>query len=169
MLSVEEIKQLIDDHKASKRFQSAKKGLDYYEAKHDIEDYKVFYVNNNGEFVEDKYRSNIKISHPFFTEQIDQCAQYMLSGQDSYVKSDDQELQKELDSYFDDEFKMELTDLITYCKIEGDSYLYRFIDKDFKTRFKFADGMNVIEVNSKYTKDNKDYVIYYYFDRKRRR
>lgn len=165
MLSIEEIKRFIDEDVSSTKRQKAKKGMDYYEARHDIEDYKVYYFNDKGDFVEDNTRSNIKISHPFFTELIDQCAQYMLSGKESIVKSDNQELQKELDSYFDDEFKMELNDLITYAKVQGDSFLYRYIDEDYKTRFKFADGMNVVEVSSKYSSDSKDYVIYHYVDR----
>ena len=40
-------------------------------------------VDENGEVVEDETRSNIKICHPFFTELVDQCVQYMLSGKES--------------------------------------------------------------------------------------
>lgn len=165
MLEKSEIKQFIDEDVTSLKKTRAKKGVRYYEARHDIEDYKVYYVNDKGEFVEDETRSNIKISHPFFTELIDQCSQYTLSGNDSIVKSDIPELQRELDNYFDDEFKMELNDLITYTKVEGDSFLYRYVDEEFKTRFKFADGLNVIEVPAKYSSDGNDYVIYHYVDR----
>lgn len=160
MLSVEEIKRFIDEDMTSSRRQQAKEGLRYYEAKHDIKDYKIYYVNDDGELVEDDSRSNIKISHPFFTELIDQCSQYMLSSKERYVVTEDTVLQAELDKYFDDDFKMELNDLITYAKIEGDSYLFRYIDEDFKTRFKFADGLSVTEASSIYTSDGKDYVIY---------
>lgn len=165
MLKISEIKKFIDEDKASAKKQKARVGMKYYEARHDIEDYQIFYINDAGEAVVDEYRSNIKISHPFFTELIDQCTQYMLSGKNSFIRSDIQELQNMLDTYFDDSFKMELNDLITHTKIEGDSYLYRYVDEDFKTRFKFADGLNVIEVPSKYSSDGKDYVIYYYADR----
>lgn len=163
MLETSEIKQFIDEDKSSEKKIKARKGLDYYNAKHDIEDYQIFYFNDVGEAVVDETRSNIKISHPFFTELIDQCTQYMLSTKDRYVKSDNNALQSILDGYFDDEFMMELMDLITYTKIEGDSFLYRYIDEDFKTRFRFADGMNVVEVPAKYASDKKDHVIYYYF------
>ena len=64
-----------------------------YEGDHDIREYRMFYFNADGKLVEDKTRSNVKISHPFFTELVDQEVQYMLSGQDSFVKSDDQDLQ----------------------------------------------------------------------------
>ena len=165
MLSTEEIKKFIDDDNASTKKQKAKIGLRYYEGEHDIKDYQIYYVNDAGELVPDGNRSNITISHPFFTELIDQCAQYELSGKDCIVKSDDPKLQRELESYFDDEFMMELSDLITYAKVEGDSFLYRYVDENFKTRFAFADGLSVVEVPKKYSKDGEDYVIYYYFDR----
>lgn len=165
MLTITEIKQFIDEDKASAKKQFARTGIRYYEADHDINDYRMFYYNADGELVEDKTRTNIKINHPFFTELIDQCAQYMLSGKESFVKSDLPDLQAKLDLYFDDEFKMELQDLITYSKVEGFSYLYRYKDKDFVSRFKFADGLGIVEVNSKYTNDGKDYVIYYYTEK----
>lgn len=163
MLKITEIKQFMDEDFSSTRKVQARKGLRYYEAHHDIEDYRVYYVNDKGDLVEDTTRSNITISHPFFTEHVDQCSQYMLSGDDYIVKSDIPELQAELNKYFDDEFMMELNDLITYTKIEGDSFLYRFIDDEMKTRFKFADGLNVVEVPAKYASDKMDHVIYYYY------
>ena len=166
MLKVDEILQFINEQKSSNKYERSKKALDYYEARHDIEDYKIYYFNDDGQLVEDETRSNTKISHPFFTEQIDQCTQYMLSCKDRYVLCDDQDLQAELDKYFDDDLKSELSELLTYCKIEGDSYFYRYIDEDNKTRFKFADGMNTIEVPSKYASDKASHVIYYYFDKK---
>ena len=166
MLKVTEIKQFIDEDKTSVKKSKAQKGINYYNAEHDIRDYQIFYFNDAGEAVEDETRSNIKISHPFFTELVDQCSQYLLSTKDRYVKSDNNALQLELDTYFDDELKMELMELVTYTQVEGDSFLYRYIDEDFKTRFKFADGMNVVEVPAKYASDKQDHVIYYYMDKK---
>ena len=58
---------------------------------------------------------------------------------------------------------MELNDLLTYTSVEGFSYLYRYVGDDFKTKFKFADGLSVVEAPAKYTSDGKDYVIYYYY------
>ena len=162
-LKVSEIKYFMDENISSWKRQESLKALNYYEGRHDIKDYKVFYVDSKGEMVEDDTRSNIKISHPFFTELVDQCSQYMLSGDDYIVKSDTPQLQSELNKYFDDEFRMELNDLITYTKVEGDSFLYRQMGDDFRSHFKFADGLNVVEVPSKYASDEKDHVIYHYY------
>ena len=163
MLSMSEIKQFIAEDRTSTKKLHARKGVDYYEARHDIKHYKVFYFDEDGFLQEDKTKANERISHPFMTELIDQCVQYMLSGDTPIVRSDIPELQNELNEYFDDDFKMELNDLLTYTGVEGFSYLYRYADENQKSRFKFADGVNVVEVPAKYTKDNKDYVIYYYY------
>jgi SPP1 family phage portal protein len=163
VLSIAEIRRFIQEDQTSTKKQHAKKGLSYYEARHDIKDYKIYYFDDEGILQEDNTRSNERISHPFLTELVDQCTQYMLSGKDSYVKSDIPELQTFLDEYFDDEFKMELNDLLTYASVEGFSYLYRYANEEGKSRFKFADGLNVVEVPAKYASDNKDYVIYYYY------
>lgn len=163
MLKISEIKQFIDEDNVSMKKQHARKGLRYYEGDHDIKDYKIYCFDENGILKEDTTRSNERISHPFFTELIDQASQYMLSGDTDYVRSDDSELQKYLNEYFNDDFKMELNDLLTYTSVEGFSYLYRYVGDDFKTKFKFADGLSVVEAPAKYTSDGKDYVIYYYY------
>lgn len=115
--------------------------------------------------IEDTTRSNIKISHPFFTELVDQTVQYMLSGQESFVKSDHADLQKELDQYFGDAFKNELAETLTDCCSGGFGYLYAYKGSNFRTTFTFANALNVIEVKSKDTQDNKDYIIYHYKER----
>ena len=76
MLKVEEIKQFIDQDAASTKKRFAKVGQRYYEAEHDIKDYRVFFIDADGQVKEDKTKSNIKISHPFFTELVDQAVQY---------------------------------------------------------------------------------------------
>ena len=100
MLKESEILQFIEDDRLSEKKRLASVGKKYYQGLHDIRNYRLFYYNADGFLVEDRSRSNIKISHPFFTEIVDQAVQYMLSGKNGYVKSDDPELQKQLDLYF---------------------------------------------------------------------
>ena len=66
MLSVEEIKNFIQDDASSDKKRFARKGQAYYEGDHDIKQYRLFYYNADGNLVEDKTRSNVKIPHPFF-------------------------------------------------------------------------------------------------------
>lgn len=165
MLTMEEIALFMRDDETGEKKRQAKVGLDYYEGKHDIANYRLFYYDANGRMVEDKTRSNIKIAHPFFTELVDQEVQYMLSG-DRYIHSDDEDLQKELDVYFNDEFKAELHETLTGAVAKGFEYMYAYKAADTKKlRFVHADSMGVIEVRAKDTDDKADYVIYWYLDR----
>lgn len=167
MLSVSEIKTFIENDAASTKKKLAKVGLRYYEADHDIKDYRIFFIDADGKLKEDTTKSNIKICHPFFTELVDQEVQYMLSGDDSFVKSDNPDLQEELDAYFNDneDFMSELYEVLTGCIAKGFEYMYAYKDKEGKTAFQCADSMGVVEVRAKETNDGCDYVIFYYVDR----
>ena len=72
MLSVSEIQRFMEMDKLTDKKRFAKVGQRYYDGFHDIRNYRMFYFNADGQMVEDKTRSNIKISHPFFTELVDQ-------------------------------------------------------------------------------------------------
>ena len=167
MLSIEEIRQFIQDDMTSEKKQLAKKGQAYYEARHDIKDYRIFYYNDDGEIIEDKYRSNVRIPHPFFTELVDQATQYILSSEDSIIKSDMPELQTYLDSYFNDneDFMAELSEVIDGCQAKGFDCMYAYKNAEGKTAFQWADSLGVVEVRAKDTDDGCEYVIYHYVDR----
>lgn len=164
MLQIEEIKTLIENDKTSMNKTKAKKGDEYYRGIHDIKNYRMFYYDADGNLVEDKYRSNIKISHPFFTELVDQCVQYMFSGE-KIVKSNIPELQDELDKYFGAEFINELVNTGTDCKSRGFGYMYAYKSAEGITKFLHADSLNVVEVRKTESDDNCEYVIYYYVER----
>ncbi len=167
MLTVQEIRTFIDHDAESVKKKHAKEGQRYYEAEHDIKDFRVFFINADGRLEEDKYKSNIKISHPFFTELVDQAVQYMLSGKDGFVRSDKPELQGYLDEYFNEneDFTAELYELITGCMVKGFEYAYAYKNKDGRTAFACADSLGVVEVREKDTDDGCAYVIYHYVDR----
>lgn len=167
MLNVNDIKIFMDNDAASTKKQLAAVGRRYYEADHDIKNYRIFYVDADGQLQEDKYKSNIKISHPFYTELVDQQVQYMLSGKDGFVRSDLPELQDELDAYFNEneDFTSELYEVLTGAISKGFEYMYAYKNTEGKTAFQCADSIGVIEVRAKETDDNCEYVIYWYIDR----
>jgi len=165
MLTEQEIRYFISDDAGSQRKRKAREAQRYYEGEHDILNYRMFYYNSDGELVEDTTRSNIKISHPFFTELVDQQVQYMLSGDDSFVRSDVEGLQSKLDEYFDEDFKAELTDLLTGTITKGFDYLFAYQNEHDRLAFQYADSLGVIEVRAKDADDNCNYVIYWYIDR----
>lgn len=167
MLSVAEIKRIMDEDAASEKKQLARQGQAYYDGDHDIKQYRLFYWNADGKLTEDKTRSNIKIPHPFFTELVDQAVQYILSGQDGFIKSDIPELQSELDYYFNENegFIAELSDTLTGCMVKGFEYMHSYKNDDDRTAFEQADSIGVIEVRAKDTDAHTDHVIFWYVDR----
>ena len=167
MLKKSEILDFIEQDKSDERKRQAREGERYYEGEHDIKNYKLYYYNGDGELTEDKTRSNIKISHPFFTELVDQQVQYMLSGKEGFAFSDDTELQKILDEYFNnnEDFKAELFDVVTDTISKGSGYLYVYKNKYDKLTFQSANSLGVIEVRANDTDDKCEYVIYWYIDR----
>ena len=165
MLSTDEILTLINEDKTSEKKLFARTGLKYYEGEHDILNYKIYYYDGDGNIQEDKFKSNIRISHPFFTELVDQQVQYMLSGENNPIRSDLPELQTELDGYFDDDFYSELYELLIGTISKGFEYMYAVSDTQGKTRFECADSMGVVEVRAKDTDDGCEYFIFWYIDR----
>ena len=167
MLTIQEIKSFIDSDTASAKKRNARTGLRYYEADHDIKNYRIFYVDADGVLQEDKHKSNIKISHPFFTENVDQVVQYLLSGKDGFVKSDDPELQTHLDAYFndDEDFVSELYETLTGCVSKGFEYMYAYKNAEGRTAFQCADSIGVIEVEARFASDHENHMLYWYIDR----
>lgn len=167
MLTVSEIKTFIDKDAASMKKRRAMEGRRYYEADHDIKDYRIFFIDADGKLREDTTKSNIKISHPFFRLLVDQQAQYMLSGKGSFVKSDIPELQTELDAYFNENesFAAELSELLSGAVSKGFEYMYAYKDESDRTAFQTADSIGVVEVREKETDDGCAYVIFWFIDR----
>ena len=167
MLTVEEIKQFIDEDANSPKKMMARQGEAYYNGEHDILKTRLFYYNAVGKLVEDKTRSNVKIPHPFFTELVDQATQYILSGEGGFIRSDNPALQTELDAYFNEneDFVSELSEVVTGCQTKGFDYMHAYKNADNRTAFACADSIGVIEVEARFASDGKEHIIYWYIDR----
>lgn len=166
MITTSEIATFIDNDQLSTKKQLAKVGQRYYEADHDIKNYRIFYFNADGELKEDKQKSNIKIAHPFFTEIVDQLVPYLIPGDRPFIKSDMPDLQEMLDTYFDEDFIAELSDVVTGTQAKGFDYMFAHKSSDDgRTHFQWADSIGVVECEAKHTSDHKDYMIFWYVDR----
>lgn len=167
MLTIDEIQRFMDNDATTDKKRLAIKGQRYYDGDHDIKNYRLFYYNTDGDLVEDKTRSNIKIPHPFFTELVDQAVQYILSGGEGFVKSKYPELQAELDAYFNEneDFTAEFSEVISGCMVKGFEYMYVYKNQDNKISFQCADSIGVIDVQEKESVDGGAYVIYWYVDK----
>ena len=165
MLQTSEILAAINNEFNSIKYRNARKGLRYYEGDHDILDYKIYYVDQDGMAVEDTSKSNIKISHAYLTELINQKVSYFHNIKKDFVFSDIPELQAALKERFDDEFFAELVDVLKYGSAEGWSYLYRYLDEEGKSRFNFAEGLGVCEIPSHIASDEMAHIIYCYVEK----
>ena len=167
MLTENEIKRLISEDEASEKKRRAKEGQRYYEANHDILQYRIFYYNEDGILVEDKARSNSRICHPFFTELADQLPAYMYSFEHNPMQAipTAEGLQEHLDRYFDADFWAEIYELTTGAYVKGFEYLYAYKNADDRLAFECADSLGVVEVRKQDTDDGCEYVIYHYIDR----
>ena len=167
MLSISEIKRLIDDDATSDKKKHARVGDAYYNAEHDILKYRLFYFNSDGKLVEDTTRANIKIVHPFFTLLSDQLSSFMLSFTENPIRAKEgvEGLQDYLNLYFDSKFWSEIDECITGAYNKGFEYIYGYKGKKNRMVFECADSMGVVEVRAKDTDDGCEYIIYWYVDR----
>lgn len=168
MLTVDEIRSFILEDENSTKKKLARIGDRYYDGDHDIKGCRFFYYDTNGILQEDKFRTNVKIPHPFFKELTDEATQYILSDDEQIIVcEEDEALQKILDDLFNnnDDFMANLSDVLTDVQTRGFSYMYAYKDENDVLKFCYADSIGVVEVDGKLVSDKKDHVIYWYIDR----
>lgn len=162
MLEPGRIASIIAADKYSRKKKLARLGQKYYDGEHDILDYQVYYVNQEGKLVEDLTKSNIRIPHPFFHEISEQEVSYILSGGVA-LEAEDQELEKQLNSYFGDDFIGELKEVLLDAVVRGSGYIYWYQDGKEHTRFQHADSLGIVEVKDGTAEDTiNDYILRYY-------
>lgn len=167
MLTGEKIRTLIEADKSSLRKMQARVGDRYYNAEHDILAHRIFFINAQDQLVEDTLKTNIRKVHPFFMENVDQEVQYLMSSEESIIRSDNPDLQEALDERMNnnEEYQMHLREVLTDVITKGFGYGYCYKDSDGKTVFECADSLGVVEVRESETDDGCKYVITWEVDR----
>lgn len=86
---------------------------------------------------------------------------------EGFVKSDNPDLQAELDAYFNDneDFDSELSEALTGSIAKGFEYMYAYKNSEGKTAFQCADSLGVVEVEGRFASDKKNHILYWYVDR----
>ena len=135
-------------------------GIKYYDYKHDILKFRLFYYNEDGKLVEETNRSNIKIPHAFFTEQVDQKVQYLLSNPVEFETADT-ELKTYLEEYIDDDFQLMLQEMVEGASKKAYEFAYVYRATSGKLLFKVADSRKVIVI---YDDMNEVIAIIRYYD-----
>ena len=135
-------------------------GIKYYDYKHDILKFRLFYYNEDGKLVEETNRSNIKIPHAFFTEQVDQKVQYLLSNPVEFETADT-ELKTYLEEYIDDDFQLMLQEMVEGASKKAYEFAYVYRATSGKLLFKVADSRKVVVI---YDDMNEVIAIIRYYD-----
>jgi len=167
MLTPDRIRTLIEADKASPRKKQAEVGERYYNAEHDILGHRIFFINAQEQLQEDLTKSNIRKVHPFFMENVDQTVQYLMSSEEGIIRSDDANLQEELDARLNnnEEYQLHIREVLTDTCAKGFAYAYCYKGEDGQSIFDCADSLGVVEVREHETDDGCEYIIRWYVDR----
>lgn len=153
------LNKLIAEDRTSVAKKNARIGQRYYEYKHDILDNRIFYIDDNDKLQEDLYASNVKIPHAFFTEQVDQKVQYLLSNPVE-LKVEDEAFQKLLDEYYDEDFQLFLQESLEGASKKGFEYAYARTNQDDRLCFQVSDSIQTFSIYDDKLQDQR--VIRYY-------
>lgn len=152
------LNKAIENDKLSTAKDKARVGNDYYNYKHDILNNRIFYVDDNGVLVEDRNASNVKIPHAFFTEQVDQKVQYLLSNPVK-AKVEDETFQKYLDEYYEEDFQLFLQEVLEGSSKKGFEYAYARTNEKDRLCFQVSDCLQTFTVED--DEGNKRIIRYY--------
>ncbi|WP_165006004.1 MULTISPECIES: phage portal protein [unclassified Enterococcus] len=154
------LKQAIqaDSHSSKKR--EAREGVRYYEHENDILNNRIFYIDDEGNFKEDRFASNIRIPHGFFPEIVDQKTQYLLANPVEYDTTDET-LKKYLREYYDPDFQLILQELIEGASQKGSEYVFARTNAQDRICFQIADSLCVFGI---YDEENQLQRICRYYD-----
>lgn len=141
----EAIKKMIDKDRGSPLKKKMRQAMAYYKGRHDIHDYKLYYFDSNDQLQEEKYRSNTKISHGFFSELVDQKVQYLLSNPIE-VHTQQEGLEELLNQYVNEDFQLTLQELIEGASQKAFEYLFWRLDEAGRLSFRTADSLSLIPI-----------------------
>ncbi|MFL2116285.1 phage portal protein [Marinilactibacillus psychrotolerans] len=153
------LNKAVREDKASSSKKNARIGQRYYEYKHDILDNRIFFIDDNGRLQEDQYASNVKIPHAFFTEQVDQKVQYLLSNPVE-VKVEDEAFRKLLDEYYDEDFQLFLQESMEGASKKGFEYAYARTNQEDRLCFQVSDSIQTFSIYDDKLRDQR--VVRYY-------
>lgn len=139
------LKTAIDEDRSSKAKEKARIGKRYYEYEHDILENRIFYIDDNDVIREDAHASNVKIPHAFFTEQVDQKVQYLLSNPIAF-ETEDEQLQTLLEEYYDEDFQLFLQEALEGASKKGFEYVFARTNSDDRLTFQVADSIQTFAV-----------------------
>lgn len=152
------LNKAIDNDKNSQAKEKARIGERYYNCEHDILKNRIFYIDDNDVIREDKNASNVKIPHAFFTEQVDQKVQYLLSNPVE-ATVEDETFQTYLNEYYDDDMQLFLQEVLEGASKKGFEYAYARTNQNDRLCFQVSDSLQTFTVQD--DEGNKRIIRYY--------
>lgn len=127
----------------------------YYEIEHDILDKRIFYMDKHNRLVEDMNAANNRIPHAFFTEQIDQKVQYLLSN-DVRFETEDDKLKERLKDYVDEDFQLFINEVVEGASKRGAEYAYARTNAQDQLKFQTS---NLLTTDTVVNDDNQEVAV----------
>ena len=152
------LNKAIDKDKNSQAKDKARTGERYYNFEHDILKNRIFYIDDNDVIQEDKNASNVKIPHAFFTEQVDQKVQYLLSNPVE-ATVEDETFQTYLNEYYDEDMQLFLQEVMEGASKKGFEYAYARTNQSDRLCFQVSDSLQTFTVSDD---DGNKRIIRYY-------
>ena len=137
-IAAKAIDTAIKEQIGKESYSSAQTANRYYESDHDIKNNRIFYLDDNGVLKEDKYATNVQIPHSFFTELVDQKVNYLMSNPVRFEVKENDELQRLIDEYVDEDFQLFVSELLEDVSISGATYAYMRTNADDKLCFQVS-------------------------------
>ena len=153
------LKKSIEADNISKAKEKARVGEKYYNYEHDILNNRIFYIDENDVVREDRNASNAKIPHAFFTEQVDQKVQYLLSNPVE-ATTEDETFQEYLNEYYDEDFQLFLQEALEGSSKKGFEYVYARTNAENRLQFQVSDSIQTFTVNDE--NGNAARIVRYY-------
>lgn len=134
--------QSIQEYQDSKIFKDMKVGKRYFFNDNDICHREKYYIDRQGQPVMCQLLTNSKLSHPFMRKLVKQKINYLLS-KDFTIQGDESYIEL-LNKYFDDKFKLTLTNTGRESIINGIAWLQVYYNEQGELKFKLIPSEEII-------------------------
>lgn len=118
---------------------------DYYNGRQDILDNKIYFYNDEGVQIENKYASNVKFVNPHFRKLVEQSTNFMF-GEPLQFNTDDEFLNEALKIYITDETHRLLYDIVEKTSTIGRSWVYVYRNNEGLPDFQMIESTQVTEI-----------------------
>lgn len=159
-LNTEILKDIIEKDLSSQEKKNMKKGVDYYNFRHDILD-RVKKYRKDGVEIQDLISPNNKLVHPFLKILVDQLADY-IAGIKPDISTEEEAYQEAIDKFLTDKFYDMLVDWIKNTSKKSIEWFHVYINTKGELKTVIVPAQQIIPVWDTQYQDELVGVIRYY-------